>query len=232
MGFLSRELIVNWSDAHTPVKDALERNEKFPFTLLDTDKGWSHITFFRPGTPSEKVLFDVDRLEALAKHSSFYLPGDVVSQHNKIVVTATSDPGSHSAQIFGLCRFLAAYAKRYRNAKKYPELGFYGKVGGIYDRPEKGRALIIYSSSDERLLQVLEAIEAVLPAVKTAGVTLEHHLANGLSEIPRLLEGLGDSAYRTSGNELFRISDQKHFSMVLRQVREDHGKYLFVPPPR
>ncbi len=230
MGILSRELIVNWNATHAPVKEALDRNEKHPFALLDTDKGWSHITFYRPGTPSEDVLFDIDRLEHIAKDSAFYLPGDVLSQHNKIVITATSEPGNHSAQIYGLGRFLAAYAKQYRNTKKYPDLGFYGKVGGIYDRPEKGRALIIYATSDEGLLKVLEAMEAILPTVRTKGVTLGHHLANGLSDIPRLLEGLGDSSYRRSGAELFRISDLKHFTMVLRQVRRDHSKYLFVQP--
>ena len=212
------------------MREAVEQSVKNAVEVLDTGKGWSYVTFFRPGTKSETVLFDLDRLETMAKQNGLLLPWDVVAQHNKIVVTAHSDEHGASAQLFGLAKLLEAFAAKFGDTKKYPDHGFYGKLGGFYDWSEKGRVLVIYSDGDDRLLELLASLEELLTKFKVKGVRFELHLSNGLSSVPRLLDGFHDSTYRQSGANFFRITDPHQFQLLLDQARQDYFNYPFVQP--
>lgn len=231
IGILHRELAINWSEAHVALRRAVELKVKHPGEVLDTDKGWSYVTFFRPGTQGQSVLFDIDRLEALARDNGYFLPWEVVTQHNKIVITAHSEEYGPSAQLFGLHAFLEAYAAKFSNSKKYPEHGFYGKLGGFFDRPEKGRVLVIYSTSNDTLLTILGSVEELLPHLKVKGIRFEHDISNGLSNIPRMLDGFKDQKYRDSGTQYYRITNPNQFSMLLEQARNDYFHYPFTSHP-
>lgn len=226
---LHRELVINWHRAHQAVEQAHEQRLHDARAVGETGQGWSYVTFFRRGTSPSSVLYDIDGLERLARENGYFLPSEVVAQHNKLVVTATSDELGHSGHLLGLVRVLAAFADRYGDTRKHPRHGFYGKLGGLYERPEKGRVLALYSTGDDELLEIAEAFELLLPTVRTRGVRLEARLANGLSHLPRMLDGFGQPAYRRSGAESFRITDPTQFNLLLEQARRDHSKYVFGP---
>ncbi len=230
---MRRELIINWNGAHENVKRAVEKDVRHPHEVaeLEPKKGWSYVTFFRPGTPSEAVLYDVDKLRMTATTNGFFLPREVISQHNKVVVTACSATANSSAQVFGLYKFLEAYGAKYRDMTRYPHHGFYGKFGGFYDRHEKGRVLAMYATNDDSLLEIISSIEQLLPTLKVKGVTFEYRLTNGLSAIPRMLHGFDDPSYRESGAEVYRICDPTQFSVLLEQARNDYSNYLFDKQP-
>lgn len=225
---MRRELVVNWAEAHLNVKRALEEKIKSPFEILDTDKGWSYVTFYEVTADPSSVLYNLNRLEKAATENGYFLPWDIMREHNKVVVTATADLPSPSAQLYGLHALLEAYEDLYNNTNKFPLHGFYGKMGGFYDRPEKGRVLVMYAPCDEALLEVMGAVETLLPKVKVPGVRFEMHLANGLSAIPRLLQGFDDPEYRQSGSPYYRITDPNKFAMLLDQARNDYHKYMFM----
>jgi hypothetical protein len=227
IGILRRELIINWDEAHQSLRVAEEQRIHDPRELLEAGKGWSYVTFFRRGTAPGSVLYDIDAVERLARENGYFLPGEVVAQHNKLVVTATSDEHGSAGQILGLLRLLHAFADKYGDTKKYPRHGFYGKLGGVYDRPEKGRVLALYSTGDEELLEIAYAFEQLQSAVKTRGIRLEQRLANGLSDIPRMLDGFGKPTYHRSGADSFRITDPVQFTRLLEQARRDYANYAF-----
>jgi hypothetical protein len=224
---MRRDLVINWAKCHEALKLALNNGVKSPFEVMDTDKGWSYVTFFQPGTTPSRVLFNIDNLEDTAQSNGFFLPWEVVATHNKVVVTAVSELPSPSAQLFGLHRVMEAYAALYANPSKHPQHSFYGKLGGCYDRPEKGRVLVIYSTGDDALLQIEESLQGLLPKLGVRGVEFSIRLANGLSDIPRMLQGFDDPLYRSSGTNMYRITDPAKFSVLLNQARHDYAHYLF-----
>jgi len=230
---MRRELIVNWNDAHHNVKHAVDKDVRHPHEVaeLESKKGWSYVTFVQPGTRSDAVLYDVDKLQLTATANGFFLPRAVVSQHNKVVVTASSSTPNSSAQVFGLYKFLEAYAAKYKDMHKYPQQGFYGKFGGFYDRHEKGRVLAMYANNDDALLEVVASVEHLLPTLKVKGIVFDYHLTNGLSAIPRLLHGFDDPTYRDAGVDSYRICDPTQFSVLLEQARHDYSNYIFDKQP-
>jgi hypothetical protein len=143
------------------------------------------------------------------------------------VVTAVAD--TPSAQLFGLVRLLEAFAAAYADTGKHRDHSFYGKLGGQYERSEKGRVLAVYARGDETLLSISEAFEALFEKVRVPGVQFHARLANGLSAMPRMLHGFDDPTYRGSGVTIFRISDPNRFSVLLDQARADYPNYRFAP---
>jgi hypothetical protein len=229
---MERTLIFNWHPSHDALRRALADGVDHPGDVLDTGKGWTYVTFVKPGTRASEVLFDIDRLDRMARENGYYLPRDVVARHNKVVVTARSPEAGPSAQLFALVRFLEAFARRHADPAKAPVQGFYGKLGGSFDRRRKGRVLVMYGENDEALLEILAGAEAVLPSVKVPGVELAVGLANGLSALPRLLSGFDDPDYRRSGVTAFKIKDPGRFDSVLDEARQDHDKYIFAREAR
>jgi hypothetical protein len=224
---MKRRLVLNWNEAHAAVKDALDAKVEAPWGLPDSGKGWTYVTFAPPGTAPGDVLFDLDRLEAVAKDLGYHLPTEVVAQHNKLVVVAHGE--SPSAEVFGLARLLEAYAAKFADTDRHPNHGFFGKVGGQYDRVEKGRVLAVYARGDDPLLTVTEAFEGLVREVRVPGIVFATRLANGLSAVPRLLHGFDDPAYRATGATFHRITDPAGFDTLLAQVRADYGSYRFAP---
>lgn len=224
---MKRHLIFNWHPNHEALRLALADGVKDPRDVSETGKGWTYVTFVKPGTRAFEVLFDVDQLDRLARDNGYYLPRDAVSRHNKVVVTARSTESGPSAQLFALVRFLEAFARRHADPKRYPVHGFYGKLGGSFDRRHKGRVLVMYGEGDEALLEILAGVEAILPECAFPGVELNVSLANGLSALPRLLTGFDDPKYRGSGATLFKIRDPGRFATVLDEARQDYPKYIF-----
>ena len=222
-----RDLILNWSDAHLAVKKAIDDQVASLLEVGETGKGWTYLTFCRPGTNPRDLLFDVDRLGTLARENHFYLPGEVVRQHNKVVVSAASPAMGPSAQLFGLYRFLEAFGKKFADVKRHPSHDFYGKMGGLYDRAEKGRVLVIYAPGDEALLQICESIEQLAAELEVPGVRFAVRLSNGLSAIPRLLDGFHDPEYVKTGAEFYRVTDPGQFTELLDEARKDYPNYLF-----
>lgn len=223
---MRRELLLNWCEAHGALQQAIRDKVESAQEVGETGKGWTYVTFFHPGTRPGDVLFDVDRLDALARDNGFFLPGDVVRRHNKVLVLASS-PGGGSAALYGLHQFLVTYAKRYADVRRHPDHGFYGKLGGLFERSEKGRVLAMYGSGDDALLSVYEGVEEVLSGLHVPGVRFEVKLSNGLSAIPRMLDGFGDPEYVRTGATHYRITDRTAFADLLEQARNDHPKYLF-----
>ena len=225
---MRRELIVNWSEEHLAVKREVEKPKGNLMDVGESGHGWSYVTFFGPGTSRNKVLFDIDSLEHTAQDNGYFLPKDVLCQHNKLVVSAFSQIGSNpSMAMFALYKLMEAYAIKYNNPRKYPRLGFYGKKGGFFERPEKGRVLAIYAPSDDSLLEVAEAFDETIRRLKFKGASYDHRLSNGLSAIPRMLDGFDDPTYRNTGVTHFRITNPSRFELLLQQARKDYGNYLF-----
>ncbi len=223
---MKRRLILNWSDSHNGIREAIERGIDAPWELPESGRGWTYATFCPPNSDPRTILFDVDKLEGLAKDNGYHLPIEVVAQHNKIVVTAIGD--TSSAQLFGLAHLLEHFARECADESRHPHQAFYGKFGGVYERPEKGRALAIYARDDEALLSISETIETLIPKLHVPGVQFATRLANGLSAIPRMLHGFDDPTYRGSGAEVFRIVDPNRFAVLLDQARADYPNYRFT----
>ncbi len=228
---MTRQMILNWCEAHSNLKQAIENNVTQPFDVMDTGKGWTYVTFLKPGAVASDILFDVSRLEQVARDNGFFLSADVVGQHNKVVLSSSGDGLGSSAQLFALVTFLKEYATRYADAKRFPDHWFYGKLGGIYDRPEKGRVLAMYSKNDDSLLEIYQSVEALAKELSTKGFHFSVRLSNGLSAIPRMLHGFDDPEYRRSGATHYRITDPVRFENLIAQAREDYSRYLFTKEP-
>ncbi len=226
---MKRRLILNWNEAHQGVREAIEAKIEAPWDLPETGKGWTYVTFCPPDTDPRGVLFDVDQLESVAKDNGYHLPAQVVAQHNKLVVTAIAE--TPSAQLFGLVRLLQVFAKEHADTGRHPSHSFYGKFGGQFERSSKGRALAIYAQDDDSLLAIADAMEALIAKVNVPGVQFATRLANGLSAMPRMLQGFDDPKYRDAGASVFRITDPAQFEVLLEQARADYPNYRFTPPP-
>ncbi len=223
-----RRLLINWSDTHYDLKRSIENNEPYDYDReIENNKGWSYMTFFSKETQANKILFDIDRLMEMAKDNNYYLPREVIVQHNKVVVTAYPDGESPASPLLGLYLLVSSYMNRYSNTHKYPSHGFYGKFGGIYERPEKGRVLAIYTGNDDALLHIYESIEKLIPEAPLKGVRFDLHFSNGLSAIPRMLHGFDDPDYSLSGARHYKITDPHQFTVLLNQAKYDYTRYPF-----
>ncbi len=222
-----RRLLINWSDTHYDLKRLIENNEPYD-KKIENNKGWSYVTFLSKKIQANKIPFDIDRLLGMAKDNNYYLPRELVVQHNKVVVTAYPDDGeSPASPLLGLYLLVSFYMDRYRDVRKYPSHGFYGKFGGIYERPEKGRVLAIYTGNDDALLYIYESIEKLIPEVPLKRVRFDLHVSNGLSAIPRMLHGFDDPDYSRSGAGHYKITDPNQCAVLLNQARHDYGRYPF-----
>lgn len=201
-----------------------------PYEVNECGKGWSYVTFFPAGTKHETVLFDVDGLDRVAHENGYFLPLDILMRHNKIVVTARSAMPDRTAQLYALYLALKEFEKRFDHTGDFPQHGFYGKLGGFFDRPEKGRVLVIYSTSDDALMEIDQSLDEMLPTMRLKGFDFEKKFSNGLSDIPRLLQGYDDPSYRKTGAQYYRITDPNRFEKLLDQARVDLTRYLFVQP--
>jgi hypothetical protein len=222
-----RRLLLNWCAAHQGLKQWVEEGCPDGGATLDNRKGWTYLTFFSPGTQGREILYDIDRIDREARGNGYYLPREVVAQHNKVVLTALPTDASPASPLPRLYSLVAALADRYADPGRYPRLAFYGKFGGIYDRPEKGRALALYSRDDEALLEIHDALNERLASVPAEGVRFHLRLTNGLSAIPRMLAGFDDPAYRNAGVTSYRIQDPSRFALFLAQARQDYQRYPF-----
>jgi hypothetical protein len=229
---MRRDTIINWYQGHEGIKPLIDAGArvKDPHELAEIAAGWSYVTYFPLGTTPDKVLFDLSKLESTAEDLGYFLPDEVVAEHNKIVITATSVVQSPSHQLFGLLRLIEAYGKKFTSPEDHPKLGYYGKVGGIYERPEKGRVLVAYAEDDESLLEIEAAYQELIAEFKVPGVAFEVRLGNGLSDLPRLLKGYGEPEYRQAGVHHFKITDPARFETLVQQARVDYSNYLFEKP--
>jgi hypothetical protein len=221
-----RRLLINWSETHDGMRRLIENNELYGGTT-ENNKGWSYVTFLHEEVHANNILYDVNRLFELAKDNSYYLPREVVVQHNKVVVIAYPDGESPASPLIGLYHLLSSYVIRFSDARKYPCHGFYGKLGGIYERPEKGRVLAIYSENDDALLDIHESIERLTTEAPLQGIRFDMRFSNGLSAIPRMLHGFDDPDYRRSGARHYKITDPDLFTVLLNQARHDYDRYPF-----
>ncbi|HNU69462.1 MAG TPA: hypothetical protein PKG82_09950, partial [Myxococcota bacterium] len=135
---MRRKTIINWSDAHARLKEAIENRVTDPQMVGATEKGWSYVTFCSSRAEPAHFLYDIDRIKTIARDNGFYLPGEIVRQHNKVLVIAHSRDHEPSQQLFGLWRFLMEFEKRFDSTDKFPHHDFFGKFGGNFDRSEKG----------------------------------------------------------------------------------------------
>ena len=142
-------------------------------------------------------------------------------------MTAYSDGEEPLSPLFGLYELISSYAGRFLDSQQYPSHGFYGKLGGIYNRPEKGRVLAIYSANDESLLDIYDSLEKLFNETPLKGIRFELRFSNGLSALPRMLFGFDDSDYRHSGAKDYRITDPSLFTVLLNQAKLDYEKYHF-----
>ena len=229
---MRRDTIINWHIGHESIKPIIDTGThiKDPHELADVGAGWSYVTFFPLGTTPNKVLFDLSKLEATAEELGYFLPDDVVAEHNKIVITAISVIQSPPHQLYGLLRLIEEFGKRYSNPEKHPHFGYYGKVGGIYERPEKGRVLVLYADGDDSLLEIESALQELILDFKVPGIEFKVRLGNGLSDLPRLLKGYGEPEYRQAGVHHFKITDPSRFETLVHQARVDYSNYLFEKP--
>ena len=218
--------MINWHDSHNDLRQHIENNDQYEISAED-DRGWSYITFFPKEVDVNTVLFDVNRLQKLVVENSYYLPHEVISQHNKIVVTAYPNGEESLSPLFALYQLISSYANRFLDSQQYPSHGFYGKLGGIYNRPEKGRVLAIYSANDESLLDIYDSLVKLLNETPLKGIRFELRFSNGLSALPRMLFGFDDSDYRHSGARHYRITDPNLFTVLLDQAKSDYKKYHF-----
>jgi|GEM_PF-433413 len=222
-----RRLILNWCPAHDDLKRSVEDCHGGSGHELGNERGWTYLTFFPKGTNAQEVLYDVDELKKLARHNHYHLPYEVVAQHNKVVLTAYPEADPPISPLLGIFTQVALFAHRFDDTLRYPAHGIYGKFGGIYERPEKGRILALYSRSDEALLSVFESLEKLLREIRVEGFRFELGFSNGLSAIPRMLDGFDDPGYRHSGNRYYRITDPTRFALLLDQARRDYQMYQF-----
>jgi hypothetical protein len=229
---MRRDTIINWHQGHEGIRPVIDAGTrvKDPHELAEISAGWSYVTYFPLGTTPDKVLFDLSKLESTAEELGYFLPDEVVAEHNKIVITATSVLPSPAHQLFGLLRLIEEYGKTFTNPDEHPHHGYYGKVGGIYERPEKGRVLVLYAEDDDSLLEIEAAFQELLSGFKVPGVEFDIRLGNGLSDLPRLLKGYGEPEYRQAGVHHFKITDPARFETLVNQARVDYSNYLFEKP--
>jgi hypothetical protein len=227
----NRRLVLNWSPAHDDLKRSAEEGLDPEAAAPGNGRGWTYLTFYPRGTNAGEVLFDIDRLGELARENHYHLPQEVVAQHNKVVLTAYAEGDPPLSPLWGLFSRVTAFADRFSDPHRYPSHGVYGKFGGIYERPEKGRVLAIYSRNAEALLTIYESIEKLLSETRLEGFRFELDFSNGLSAIPRMLEGFDNPDYRQAGALHYRIADPARFMALLEQAREDYRMYRFEEPP-
>ena len=218
--------MINWNDSHNDLKQHIENDDQYEISA-GNNSGWSYITFFPKEVEVNTVLFDVNRLKELVVKNSYYLPYEVISQHNKVVVTAYPDGEESLSPLFGLYQLIFSYAGRFSDSQQYPSHGFYGKLGGIYNRPEKGRVLAIYSANDESLLDIYDSLEKLIKETPLKDIRFELRFSNGLSALPRMLSGFDDSDYRRSGAKHYKITDPDLFTVLLNQAKLDYENYHF-----
>jgi len=222
-----RRLVLNWSPAHEELKRSVEERRSPEELTPAIGQGWTYLTFCPKGTSAEEVLYDIDQLGVLARQNHYHLPHEVVSQHNKVVLTAYSDGGSSLPPIWGIFTLLSMFAARFADMRRYTAHGIYGKFGGVYERPEKGRVLAIYSRNADALLTIYESLEKILSETRIEGFRFELNFSNGLSAIPRMLDGFDNPEYRQSGTRHYRIADPARFMALLDQARKDYEMYRF-----
>jgi len=228
---MRRKITINWSKAHDRLREAVENGVEHPSMVGVTDKGWSYCTFCTSKCGPDDLLYDIDRIQTIARDNGFYLPGEVVRQHNKVLVVARSVTHDASPQLFGLWRFLMEFEKLYNNTEKFPKHSFFGKFGGKFDRSEKGRVLALYSKGgDDALMAIYESCEELAAELDVPGVTFEIGVSAGLSAIPRLLAGFDDPEYRATGADFYRINNPAEFEELLNTAKNDFPKYPFHMP--
>jgi hypothetical protein len=225
--YMQRSLVLNWSESHKNLQRAVSDKITDPAEMGDTGRGWTYVTFYPPGTQPGHVLFNIDHVRLLAQENDFFLPPEVFVEHNKVVVTAQSEDGRPTSQLFGLYRLIETYAERYGDIDRFPKHGYYGKFGGVYGRPGKGRVLAIYTNDEDTLLDIFESIEGIVGELKTPGIRYAMKLSNGLSALPRLLHGFDDPRHRKSGTTHYRITDPSRFLVLINQAKRDYSEYLF-----
>jgi hypothetical protein len=222
-----RRLVLNWCPAHDDLKRSVEDCRQSDGFELGNGRGWTYLTFFPKGTNAEEVLYDIDRIQISARENHYYLPHEVIAQHNKVVLTAYSDCEPPVSPLLGIFTRVAMFTSLFEDANRYPAHGVYGKFGGIYERPEKGRILAIYSRNADALLAVYESLEKLIAEIRVEGFRFELDFSNGLSAIPRMLDGFDDPDYRHTGAKHYRIADPARFTMLLDQARQDYRMYRF-----
>jgi hypothetical protein len=222
-----RKLILNWCPAHDDLKRSVEDCRPGDGYEIGNGRGWTYLTFFPRGTNPREVLYDIDELKSVARENHYHLPYEVVAQHNKVVLTAYSDGDTPISPLLGIFSQVALFTQRFSDTQRYPTHGIYGKFGGIYERPEKGRVLALYSRSDEALLSVYESLERLISEIRGEGFRFDLGFSNGLSAVPRMLEGFDNPEYRHSGNRFYRITDPTRFALLLDQARRDYEMYRF-----
>ncbi len=223
----NRRLLLNWCNAHGELKRLVESGHLDSEREIGNGKGWTYLTFFPKGTRTQEMLYDIGKILRLAQNNRYYLPGDVVTQHNKIVLTAYPEgrrPASIVAELYFIVR---SFADRFADTRRYPSHAFYGKLGEIYERPEKGRVLALYSRNDDALLEIYESLEVFISEIPVKGFVLDLRISNGLSALPRMLHGFDDPEYRRSGTKDYRITDPARFKILLERAQQDYDLYLF-----
>ena len=228
---MRRKLNNNWSPAHDRLREAIENGVTNPGEVGVTSKGWSYCTFCTSKCGPNELLYDIDRIQTIARDNGFYLPGDVVRQHNKVLVIAHTAAQDPSPQLFGLWRFLTEFEARFTSTRVCPKHNFCGKFGGNFERYEKGRVLAIYSKAgDDALVSIYESCEELAHSFNVPGVSFEVGVSAGLSAIPRMLAGFDDPEYRATGVDLYRINNPVEFEQMLNTARDDFPKYPFYIP--
>lgn len=223
-----RRLLFNWCNAHDELKQSVDNGGDFgEDSGIDNDRGWTYFTFLSGDAREQNMVFDVSYILSLAQDNGYHLPGEVVAEHNKIVLTASPEDGHSVSLLPQLYKILASYATQFDDARRHPSHGLYGKLGGIYARPEKGRVMALYSSNDEALLKIHESLEELVARIRPEGFALDLHLSNGLSALPRMLHGFDDPAYRRAGAKDYRIINPARFEILLKQAERDHQMYRF-----
>jgi hypothetical protein len=224
---MTRRLVLNWNKAHKSLEEAVKKEVTDPAEIGEVAKGWTYVTFFPPRTEPGAVLFNLEHVKLLAQENAFFLPREVVIEHNKVVISASSPEENPVFPLLALYRLLETYAGRFADPGAYPKHGFYGKFGGVFDRPEKGRVLVMYSGDDDALADIYESVEKVVAETSTEGIRYGVHLSNGLSALPRMLHGFDDPQYKKGGTTHYRIVDPSRFLVLLEQAKKDYSRYLF-----
>jgi hypothetical protein len=227
MGMQKRKLLLNWCAAHSDLKQWIEHSQPGDGGEIGNGTGWTYVTFFPRGTKNKEVLYDISQILKLAQDNNYYLPHEVVVQHNKIVLTVHQEGAAAASPLAGIFPLVASFAARFDDAQRYPAHGFYGKFGGIYERPEKGRVLALYSCNDDALLVIYESLARMISEIRVKGFRFDLSFSNGLSAIPRMLHGFDNPEYRHSGAKHYRIADPVRFAILLDQARKDYEMYRF-----
>lgn len=225
-----RRLLLNWCTAHSELKRLIESGSPDDPIEIGNSRGWTYLTFFPKETKERDILYDIDQIRILAQSNNYHLSREIITQHNKIVLTAYPESASPSSLLPELYSLVASFSLRFSDPQRYPAHGFYGKFGGIYERPEKGRVLAVYSQNDDALLAIYESLEKLVSEIPAKGLRFDLRFSNGLSALPRMLHGFDDPDYRRSGAKDYRITDSARFAILLEQAKQDYGKYLFDHP--